>query len=164
MTTTTALDTHPAVEDQLLVACGLALAAGIIHVVAAVEHFRVDALHAAFFAILAVAQLAWSAARYRAPSRGLLLAGVIVSVLVAVLWAVSRTVGVPSGGAWTVEPVGVLDVVATADELALALLTGLKLAGTAVPGRARAQRVVMAVSVGLLLVSSLVLVGPAHGH
>jgi hypothetical protein len=145
------------IEDRLFVLCGLSWAAGLIHIAAAVAHLDEYALYAVFFEILAVAQFAWGVAVYRAPSRTLLGAGAVVSVLVVVLWIISRTAGLPVGPEpWHAEAVGPLDALASADELILALLVATRLRG---PGRSLAH----GAAVCLILLSSLALAGgPAH--
>src|SRR4051794_31118030 len=74
----------------------LAIAAGMIHAVAAVGHAE-HWLFAAFFATLAVAQCTWGALVYRGADRRLLVAGAWGSAAVAALWLVTRTVGLPFG-------------------------------------------------------------------
>jgi hypothetical protein len=149
-------------DDALFAACGLAWAAGLIHVRAAIDHIDEYVLYAIFFEALALGQLLWGAALYRAPKRGLLYAGAVVSVLVALLWVASRTSGLPIGPhPWRPEPVGALDVIATSDEVALALLAALHLR-PATPRRLRLA--VVGAGVWLILLSSLTLTVPGHGH
>jgi hypothetical protein len=103
----------------LFVAAPAAIA-GAIHVEAAALHVGRNGLYVAAFATLAVLQLGWAVWIYRAPSPLPLTLGALLSAAVAAVWLVSRTVGVPVGpGAWQPEPVGVLDVAATLDELAI---------------------------------------------
>jgi hypothetical protein len=145
------------VDDRLFALCGLSWAAGLIHVAAATTHLDEYALYAVFFEVLALAQFAWGVAVYRAPSRALLGAGAVVSVLVVVRWIVSRTIGLPIGPEpWHAEAVGPLDSLASADELLLALLVTVRLRA---PGRSLAH----GSAVCLILLSSLALAGgPAH--
>jgi hypothetical protein len=133
------------VDDRTLALCALSWAAALIHVVAAVGHVDESGTEVAFFVLLALAQLGWGVALYRAPSPALLRAGAVLSLLVVALWAASRTVGVPLG---EVEPVGALDVLASANELALAALVAIRLP---------------VVTPGLLLLSGLALVS-GHVH
>jgi Na+-transporting methylmalonyl-CoA/oxaloacetate decarboxylase gamma subunit len=71
----------------------------------------------------AVLQLAAGWAMCRRPSRGVLGFAVVLSLGIAAVWLMSRTVGLPIGPEhWTPEEVGSLDVVSTADELALVWL------------------------------------------
>ncbi|MGZ4400606.1 MAG: hypothetical protein ACXVYM_07015 [Gaiellaceae bacterium] len=150
----------------MFVACGLACGSGLIHADAAVQHFDQYVLFSVFFAVLASLQLAWAAAVYRSPGRALLRAGAVGSLLVAALWLMSRTSGLPLGpGRWAPEPVGAFDSIATADEIVLALLVF-------APGGLGAGRVLRwlsregALATGLLLIllSSLALVSGGHAH
>ena len=101
----------------------LAIAAGLIHAVAAVTHSGEYWLFGSFFAVLAVAQVVWGALVYRGASRSLLVAGAWASASVALLWLVTRTVGLPIGPhAGRPEAVGPLDILATLDELAIVVL------------------------------------------
>ncbi len=45
------------VDDGILVACGLAVGAGSIHIAAGIEHLHDYALHSAFFWLLAAGQI-----------------------------------------------------------------------------------------------------------
>ena len=156
----------PQLENALFIACGLAWAASLIHVDAAVQHFDEYVLFSVFFAVLAVLQFAWAFAVCRRPSRALLRAGAAGSLLVAALWLMSRTTGLPLGPErWEPESVGPFDLLATADEILLALLV-------LTPRSFRPGTIVARVSmeaaaaVGLLLIllSSLALVGGGHAH
>lgn len=154
-------------DDRLFLACALAWGAGVIHVAAAVSHLDEFVLFAVFFEVLALAQFAWGVALYRAPSRRLLLVGAIGSLAVVALWAVSRTSGLPIGPSpWRrPEAVGLLDSLATADELALAAIVFLRIrAKSARRWERRVGTVVAAVALGLLLTSSLALVSGGHVH
>ena len=74
-------------------------------------------------------QLAWAEAVRRRPGdRRLLAAGAAGNLAVAGVWAMSRVVGVPVGPErFEAEPVGLKDVLATLDELAIAALVALLL-------------------------------------
>lgn len=155
-------------DDALFVACGLAWACGLIHVQAAIDHVREYALSAVFFALLAPAQLAWGTAVYRHRRRreGLLRAGAAMSLMVAALWIVSRTSGLPIGpAAWRPEAVGPIDSIATMDEITLALLAFLHLRLAAGGAAARHSRhLAAAAGVVLILLSSIALVLAGHEH
>jgi hypothetical protein len=108
---------------------GLAATAGLIHLVATVEHVGVDWELVVFFALVGVAQLAAAWRIYRdaadAPLLTLVAAG---SLAVALLWVFSRTTGLPFGPeAGTVARVGVGDTIATLLELGFAALAALVL-------------------------------------
>jgi hypothetical protein len=153
-------------DDYLFIACGLAWSAAVIHVGAAVQHVQEAALYAAFFAVLAPVQFIWGIALYRRRSRTLLTAGAIASLMVVALWIVSRTSGLPVGPEpWHPEPVGFIDALATADEIALALVVLVHLRPSRGRKLARGFRILVgAVGLVLILVSSLALAGPFHAH
>ena len=157
---------RPQLDNSVFVACGLACGSGLIHVDAAVEHFHEYVLFAAFFVALACLQFAWAAAAYRRPTRAILRAGALGSLLVVALWVVSRTSGLPLGPErWEPESVGGFDSIATADEIVLALLilapAGLR-GGAA--GRWISKEGALGVGLFLILLSSLALVSGGHAH
>jgi hypothetical protein len=74
---------------------------------------------------------------------------------------VSRTVGLPVGpDSAGPEELGVLDVIASIDELAIITLLGLQLAGI----RRRPATAVATASLVLVLLSSLAVAGGLHAH
>lgn len=154
------------IDDRILVACGLASGAGLIHLVAAAEHLEEYALFSVFFVALALAQLAWGVAVYRSPRPRLMFLGAVVSVLVVVLWIASRTVGLPIGPErWSPESVGAIDSIASADELVLALLVMFQLQAPIVrPAAIAGRRIVTAAGLWLILFSSLALVAGGHAN
>ena len=92
--------------------------AGVIHLLVIEEHLEASRLHAGLFAALAAFQLLWAVGYPARPSRWLGWSAVVVNAGTVVVWAISRTVGLPSwldGG--TVEPVGLADTVSTVLEL-----------------------------------------------
>jgi hypothetical protein len=106
-------------EPALLVA-SLAWAAGIMHAAASAQHLHEWPAAAVFFAVLAVAQVGLGVWLWARPDGRALVAAAAGSAAVVALWAVSRTAGLPFGPeAGDPESVGVLDVLATADELLL---------------------------------------------
>jgi hypothetical protein len=152
----------PRCDDRLFVLCGLSWAAGLIHVAAAIGHLDEYVLYAVFFAVLAAVQFGCGIAVYRAPSRALLRAGAVMSLLVVALWIVSRTSGLPIGPEpWQPEPVGLIDAVASADEAVLALLAAAWLRSG--PTR-RLAGYGHGAALCLLLLSSLALTGGGHVH
>ena len=100
-----------------------------------VAHFREYWLFGLLFAIVAPLQIVWAALVQRHPAnRRVLIAGAVANVVVAAIWLVSRTTGLPIGpDAGTPEAVGVKDVLATADELGLALVVAAVLRRPAPP-------------------------------
>ncbi len=114
-----------AVRSQTLVsAAALAVAAGVIHAVAMVDHFDHYWLYGVFFLVVTYAQVLWGIWVYRhAPNPRVLVAGGVGSLAVVAVWVVSRTVGVPVGPeTWDPERIGAMDIMATLDQLVLAAL------------------------------------------
>jgi hypothetical protein len=153
-------------DSGIAAICGLALASALIHVQAAIDHFEASQLEAALFILLANAQLAWGILVYKSADATLLWVGAGASVLVAGAWAMSRTIGIPIGPhPWAPEPVGMIDLLATLDELLLALAVVMRWSRA----RGAAARVLRATisgaAVALLLLSSLELAGfSGHVH
>jgi hypothetical protein len=153
------------VDDRLFTLCGLSWAAGLIHVAAAITHLHEYALYSVFFEVLALTQFGWGIALYRAPSRRLLGAGAVLSVLVVALWIASRTVGLPIGPEpWHAEAVGPTDALASADEAILALLVAVRLWSVSPHGlRRHGQALAHGAALCLILFSSLALTS-GHAH
>jgi predicted branched-subunit amino acid permease len=87
-----------------------------------------------------------------------LIAGALGSLAVAAVWIVSRTAGVPIGPTpGEPEAVGLIDTVASCDEVLLAALVGLHLR------EEQSRRALTATALVLLLLSSLLVLGP-HVH
>jgi len=93
-----------------------AAAAGV-HAAVGPQHFREATLFGLFFASSALLQLAWAGAVAVACSRWLLTAGALGNVAVLVLWAVTRTVGLPLGLLPEPEAVGSWDLACAGWEL-----------------------------------------------
>ena len=150
--------------DWLFTACGLSWGAALIHISAAIGHVHESGLYVLFFALLAPTQLAWGFLVCRRSTRELLLAGAALSLLVAAVWLMSRTTGLPVGPEpWRPEAVGAVDAIATADELALTLLVWLYgfsgLRGRAVTALGVGARVG---GIALVILSSLALLAAGH--
>jgi hypothetical protein len=108
---------------------GLGLAAALIHVEAAFDHLHEYALYTPAFVLLAAAQAVWALKLLRHPSRLWLLAGLVLAVGVILLWAASRTTGIPIAPVpWKPETIEPVDAAATLDEITTALAIGLLLA------------------------------------
>jgi hypothetical protein len=96
----------------------LSAGAAVVHLLVTPEHFRQDILFGAFFLVVATLQLAWSAAILQDRSNFLYLVGGIGNALILMVWAVSRTAGVPIGpNAGVPEPVAAIDALASAYEV-----------------------------------------------
>lgn len=104
-----------------------AAAAATLSTGAAAIHFSVLPVHLAEFAPFGLAflavgwfQLIWAQFYLLRPTRGVATAGGLVNAAVAVVWLLSRTVGLPVGpNPWAPESIGLLDLFATAFEIAL---------------------------------------------
>lgn len=145
----------------------LAIAAGMIHAIAAVGHASEYWLFTAFFAVLAMAQCGWGALVYRGADRRLLVAGAWGSAAVVLLWLVTRAVGLPFGpDAGSPEAVGPLDVLATLDELAVVAIAGALLRFPRLrPGLVNAAaRVGPVVGMTLAMLSLVALTLGVHAH
>lgn len=148
---------------DLVLAAALSFSCALIHAQAAVDHFSESHLYAVLFCLVALGQAGWGVALLRGPSPALLGAGVVGLAGVVIAWVASRTVGLPLGPDTTgPEAAGLLDVVATLQELVVIALAGLVLSS---------RRPVRPVAVGLralgltlLLFSSLVLAAGTHAH
>lgn len=94
-----------------------------IHVAAVPEHLDEWPAAGGFFVTLAVIEVVLAVGVLRRADRRLLLAGVLVSAASVVLWALSRTVGLPAGPeAFSPEPALVPDVLSTSLEVAAGVL------------------------------------------
>jgi hypothetical protein len=99
--------------------CAIALiVTAAIHLAVVPEHAGEWPVAAAFFVVLTAVEVVLAVAVLTRTSRGLLLGGSAISVMSAVLWAASRTVGLPIGPeAFSPEAVAAPDLVATALEV-----------------------------------------------
>lgn len=103
---------------------GLTYFAGLVHLVALPAHARESALFGAFFAVVASAQLVYAVVLARRPVRRVVEAGVLGQLALVVVWALTRTVGLPIGPApWQAEPVGFLDLSCALSEAAAVALS-----------------------------------------
>jgi hypothetical protein len=137
----------------------LTAAAAAIHLWVVPEHLAHWWAAGVFFIAVAAGQALFSAALPRRSTPGIVIAGILANLGVVALWAASRTWALPlgpahdhaSGGhtlqaASVPEPVGLLDVTATALELAtvVALVSLL-------PGGARSRTVHALCAVGIAI-------------
>jgi hypothetical protein len=97
----------------IVLAAALSLLAAVIHVWVMPEHFEEWWGYGTFFLVVAVAQALYAVLLLRGASSGLIWAGVLGNLAIIVLWAWTRTVGIPIFGphAGEVEDIGALDVV-----------------------------------------------------
>lgn len=142
--------------------------AAIVHFGVAPDHFAEWWLYGLFFLLAGAFQLGWAFLVWTRPGPGLLASGLGVNATVVMLWAVTRTVGLPFGPeAWHPEAIGVADVVCTALEVLVAVAcTWLLLARDApAPGgvpRRLAAGVVGGLAAATLVVSGVALAAPSE--
>ena len=118
-----------AVQELVVMAAVLVLASSLIHAAMIVDHFEKYWLFGMCFAIAAVGQALWVAQVYADRlNRRVLIAGAVGNAALVVVWAVSRTVGMPLGpDAWQADAVSAVDVLATVDELLAVILVAIVL-------------------------------------
>ena len=109
--------------DPLLLSGWASASAGVIHGGVFAAHDVEDHVCGAFFLLLLVLQLGWSALVLTRATVQLLRTGAAMNVGIVALWAYSRTFGLPFGpNAGLTEGIGPLDVVATLLELGIVIL------------------------------------------
>jgi hypothetical protein len=109
-------------EPATLIAAALSVAAATVHAVVCPEHFHEGLLYGQFFAVAAGAQLTWAGLAIFRPRRWVLAAGLAGNLAILVLWAITRTVGIPLGPeAGEIEAVGALDAITAVFEVALVI-------------------------------------------
>lgn len=146
---------------------GLAGTAGVIHVVAALEHVGASLSLGVFFALVGAGQLLAAWRIHRDPHNQRLLEVVALgSITVALLWLVSRTTGLPFGpDAGTASSIGAADTIATLHELAFAAIV---VAMRGQPQRDRSRLAWLSTPVGVRLIfaflSMTLLVAAMGGH
>jgi hypothetical protein len=94
--------------------------AAAIHASVCSDHFREFFAFGVFFVIAAVLQAMWAVRVCIRPSRALLVVGAAGNAAVILVWALSRTAGLPIGPeVWRPEAISMLDLIATLLEVAL---------------------------------------------
>src|SRR3712207_1276105 len=141
---------RPARPIIRLAAAGLLATAGGLHLAALPGHLQASTAAGAFFAVTAAAQLLGAVPLATRPWSRTIPAVVAGNVGVLILWAMSRTTGLPAGGELGVrEPFGLLDGFAAAAEI-LVVVAGLAAMLRHVPGvagrRSRAWRPALALA------------------
>ena len=111
--------------ESAWLAGALAGAAGV-HAVVAGAHAGADTIHSTFFVVLAGLQLALAMALVVDPRRSWLRASILVNTATLLVWALSRTVGLPGQSP---EPVAGADLAAAGLEFA-AVVLALRLLGS----------------------------------
>ena len=110
----------------------LVFGSSFIHTALIADHMAYWVPFGVAFAVVTCGQAVWAALVYRDPlNPRLLVAGAVGNGAVVVVWAISRTAGLPVGPQPGVaEPVGVADSFATLDELMAVVLIGFVLAAS----------------------------------
>jgi hypothetical protein len=99
-----------------------AVVSGGVHLTVIGEHFGESALYGSFFLVLCAVQFGWAGWLLLRPATPVLFAGAAASVLVALLWLATRTVGIPLGPeAGEKEAFGGLDIIASSAEVLVAV-------------------------------------------
>jgi hypothetical protein len=115
------LTSTPRVAEPLgaagITAAVASLVAGLAHYAASGTHLPAETVAAVLFTVVGGFQLVWPAL-LRPHRRSVLLAGLAVNAAAVVMWALSRTVGLPFGHhAGAAQQVGLLDAAAVAAEV-----------------------------------------------
>ena len=120
---------HPNRPKMSPYAAVLSLLAALIHLRVMPEHFEEWWGYGTFFLVSATAQGLYCLVLIRWPRRALLLLGIGGNLSIIALYLLTRTVGIPFFGphAGEVEGIGMLDLSATAAELALTGMLGVLL-------------------------------------
>ena len=164
---------RPASPGTWLLAALLA-GAGIIHLVMVPVHWGESTVDGALFLVAGWVQLALAVLTVVRRTRVVLVAAIVTSGACLAAWIVSRTVGLPVGAhAGASEPVGFVDGVAAALELAAIVVAVVLLAvAPALGGGRRRAGPVIAASLGALALTAAAIASPSarthggadHGH
>jgi hypothetical protein len=109
--------------------------AALVHASVITVHFGEYWLFGLFFLLVTPLQLVWGVVAWNRPdAERLLRAGAIGNGLIVLVWLVSRLVGLPFGpNVWEPEAIGIKDLIATYDEIAVVVLVALVLRGRTSP-------------------------------
>lgn len=145
---------------------GLMLCAGTIHIVAAAQHLDLSWQLPTFFAVIGVLQLYLAWAFYGRPDdRRLLLAAAAGNLVVALLWLISRTAGLPFGPEQGRSQIGFSDTIASLQEFAFAYAA---IALVRAPGPAKQRLAWLAGPIGLrvtfMMLPAMLFVAALGGH
>ena len=152
---------------KLLVAAAMSsLGAAVIHAAVAPSHLEALPPLGLLFIAAALGQAVWPALALTRPSARLIGLGLAGNLAILGGWAMSRTIGLPSGHrSWTPEPVTALDASATALELTV-VAACLVLASSGAyrpPKRARLFAAISVLAVAALVVAAFV-AGPSNSR
>ena len=152
-----------------LVYAPLALLSGsaaVIHFGVFGEHMREYWLLGIFFVIAGAFQMGWALLAFTAPGKYLLLVGAAVNATIIVVWALSRTVGLPAAIVHEgIEPIGFPDAVATVYEaiLVIGALVLLRRPGPRFGSLRVAGPIASTLALGLIFLTILALLRAVHG-
>ncbi|MEX2557171.1 MAG: hypothetical protein WEB06_16270 [Actinomycetota bacterium] len=158
------IDSRDHVPSRIpLLAASCSLVAAVVHAWVVRSHLTHWWAYGAFFAVLAIAQAGYAVLVIRRPTRRLALAGMGTTAAVLVLYAWSRTIGVPIGPhAGRPEPVGTPDLLAAAAELAL--IVSLLFVGRTGSAEPRFQTGRWGLGLVVVALSAAGLAGPVGHH
>lgn len=145
----------------------LTTAAAAIHFAVAPEHFDEGWAFGAFFATTAWVQILWALLVVRSGHRRLLLAGAAGNLAIALVWAASRTTGLPVGPEpGTREAVEFIDVLVTALEIlaAVTILLALRRSARRVAAPHAVAMIAAVALVVILTATAAIAVGAGGAH
>jgi len=155
-----------------LLVFALSLGAAAIHFVAAPEHLEELGLLGMGFPLAATLQAMWAGAWWLRPTNRVAVLGLALNGGIALAWAWSRIVGLPTGDApWQPEPPGTPDVASAIFEVLIValLIARLTARDVAIARRARSlgtmATVAIVPSVGVVFLATLIAINvAASGH
>jgi hypothetical protein len=122
----------PPPREAVTVLAALSIAASAIHANVCAPHFEEAIAFGVFFVIASTLQAAWALIALWRPTRRLLITGTVGNAGLILVWAVTRTVGLPLGpDTWRPEAIRVADLLATLVELSIVIGAWYLLAPTA---------------------------------
>ena len=157
-TSQVALEGSPSRRSAIGSLAVLSLGAAAIHFAVMPEHFAEWWAFGLFFAAIGWFEALWAVGYVTIPTRGMAGLGLAVNAGTVLLWAASRTTGLPIGPEpWVPEAIGAPDVMATTLEVLLVLGLAAALA-TPRLGTSKARPTIGAMSAITLGVSVLIAV------
>lgn len=153
-------------RTKMAIALPLAAAAGT-HLAVAPAHFREATILGVFFVTTAIVQLAQAFLIGTIPTRRVLASIASVNLVVAGVWVVSRTTGLPFGpDANQPEGIGIIDSLSTAFEIIAAAISIAAMSRASSRGRVIMSRAALfSILTTLFLSTGLANANPnAHGH
>ena len=122
-------DRIPAATSMAVVAACLSFGAAAVHNAVIAEHIAEDPVVGVVFVVMAIFQAVWGVLFLALPGAAVAAAGLIANDALVVVWAWSRTIGLPFGAhPGVAEPVGFIDSLAAVFEVLLIVLLVARLA------------------------------------